>query len=81
MITCKDQVKKTPEITDHHKLYPEYSANAALVLINLSCYFLDKQVAKLATEFKEEGGFSERLYKVRKEERERTERTKRTQQT
>jgi four helix bundle suffix protein len=66
---CKDQAQKTPDITDHQILYPEYSANAALALIHLSCYFLDKQVAKLATEFKEKGGFSEKLYKVRKEER------------
>ena len=67
--SCKDQSHKTPVITEHQNLYPEYSANAALTLINLSCYFLDKQIDKLATEFKEKGGFTERLYNVRKEER------------
>jgi len=70
VMTCKEQAHKTPGITDYHSLYAEYSANAALALINLSGYFLDKQVAKIADDFKKEGGFSEKLYKVRKEERE-----------
>ena len=66
---CKEKAQNTPEITDHQTLYPEYSANTAIALINLTCYFLDKQVAKLAENFKKEGGFTERLYNVRKEAR------------
>ncbi len=46
-------------------LYPEYSANAALVLIAVACSLLDRQVASLARSFEEEGGFTERLYRVR----------------
>lgn len=46
-------------------LYPEYSANAALVLIAVACALLDRQVASLAKSFEEEGGFTERLYRVR----------------
>ncbi len=40
-------------------------ANAALSLLNLCCYFLDRQLAAQAKDFEKEGGFTERLYKVR----------------
>lgn len=41
-------------------------ANAALSLLNLACYFLDRQVEAQAAAFEKEGGFTERLYRVRK---------------
>ena len=40
-------------------------ANAALSLLNLACYLLDRQVATLAKDFEDNGGFTERLYRVR----------------
>lgn len=40
-------------------------ANAALSLLNLSCYLLDRQLAAQAKAFETEGGFTERLYRVR----------------
>jgi four helix bundle suffix protein len=40
-------------------------ANAALSLLNLCCYFLDRQLAAQAAAFEKEGGFTERLYRVR----------------
>jgi four helix bundle suffix protein len=40
-------------------------ANAALSLLNLTCYFLDRQLASQAAAFEREGGFTERLYRVR----------------
>lgn len=40
-------------------------ANAALSLLNLACHLLDKQIAAQERAFLEEGGFSERLYRVR----------------
>ena len=45
------------------------AANAALSLINLVCYFLDCQVSRLAQDFENEGGFTERLYRVRSAKR------------
>ncbi len=47
------------------KVYPELSANAALVLLAVACSLLDRQVARLAHDFETEGGFTERLYRVR----------------
>ncbi len=47
------------------KKYPEFSANAALVLITVACSLLDRQVERLAQDFENQGGFTERLYRVR----------------
>lgn len=43
----------------------ELVANAALSLLNLCCYFLDRQLAAQAVAFERAGGFTERLYRVR----------------
>jgi four helix bundle suffix protein len=43
----------------------EFVANAALSLLNLCCYLLDRQLAAQAAAFEQEGGFTERLYRVR----------------
>lgn len=51
------------------KVYPELSANAALVLLAVACALLDRQVERLAQDFESEGGFTERLYRVRSEKR------------
>ncbi len=45
------------------------AANGALTLLNLANYFLDKQVAQLAKDFEENGGFTERMYRVRSQKR------------
>lgn len=47
----------------------EMVANAALSLLNLCCYFLDRQLAVQAHAFEEEGGFTERLYNRRQSKR------------
>ena len=45
--------------------YPELAANAALVLIGVATALLDRQLASQAAAFEKEGGFTERLYRVR----------------
>lgn len=49
----------------------QLAANAALSLLNLSCYLLDRQVQAQARAFTEEGGFTERLYRTRSQARDR----------
>jgi four helix bundle suffix protein len=49
----------------------ELAANAALSLLNLCCYFLDRQLEAQAAAFQKEGGFTERLYRMRSERRNR----------
>jgi four helix bundle suffix protein len=45
--------------------YPEIAANGALALITVACSLLDRQIASLEKAFVQEGGFTERLYRVR----------------
>ena len=49
--------------------YSEIAANAALVLIAVACSLLDRQLASLGKRFLEEGGFTERMYRMRKQQR------------
>ena len=51
--------------------YPEIAANAALVLIGVACALLDRQIEAQAAAFTEEGGFTERLHRIRTERRRR----------
>jgi four helix bundle suffix protein len=60
--------------------YPELAANAALVLLAVACSLLDRQIAAQATAFETEGGFTERLYRVRSNKRS-TSTTKSTKST
>jgi len=46
-------------------LSAQLEANAALSLLNLCCYLLDRQLAAQAAAFERNGGFTERLYSTR----------------
>lgn len=61
---------KTDKTYETYRTYmrdPESAANAALSLIHQTNYLLDQQMRALEKSFLEEGGFTERLYKARKE--------------
>ena len=45
--------------------YSEIAANGALALLAVACSLLNRQIASLETAFVEQGGFTERLYRVR----------------
>ena len=47
----------------------EIAANAILILIRVAISLLEKQLSRLAQDFTQAGGFTERLYSVRSEER------------
>jgi four helix bundle suffix protein len=49
--------------------FPELAANAALVLLAVACSLLDRQLSAQATAFETEGGFTERLYRLRTKKR------------
>ncbi len=59
--------KGTPmkSIVSIRSTFPELAANAALVLIGVACALLDRQIEAQATAFTDEGGFTERLYRIR----------------
>lgn len=44
-------------------------ANGVLLLLDSACYFLDRQLARLSADFEKEGGFTERIYRVRSKKR------------
>lgn len=48
---------------------PETAANCAICLIHQANFLLDRQLKTLEKEFLEKGGFTERLYQIRKEKR------------
>lgn len=60
-----------PSVPVHDRPFSsaQLAANAVLSLLNLCCYFLDRQLAAQAAAFEKEGGFTERLYRVRHERR------------
>ena len=45
--------------------YAAVAANAAHVLVGVACALLDRQIERLAADFEREGGFTERLYRIR----------------
>ena len=45
-------------------------ANAVLLLLNVACHLLDRQLVRLAADFENNGGFSERMYKRRLKKKE-----------
>jgi len=69
LATLPGQIKKDAapaRVSPNEKLQASaFVANAALSLLNVACHLLDRQVASLALTFEQEGGFTERLYRVR----------------
>ena len=55
--------------TYFEKKPPEIAANAMICLIHQTNYLLDQQLRALEKEFLKEGGFTERLYRVRSQAR------------
>ncbi len=61
--------QKKPDGKATQCTYPEITANATLILLAVACSLLDRQIAAQAAAFETEGGFTERLYRVRSEKR------------
>ncbi len=57
--------RSTESTTSTKFTYPEIAANGALVLIKVACSLLDRQIAVLADQFEHEGGFTERMHRIR----------------
>jgi four helix bundle suffix protein len=65
----QNSLRSTKSTGSTASVFPELSANAVLVLIIVANSLLDRQVERLAMDFEKEGGFTERLYRVRTEKR------------
>lgn len=63
------KLEGTASETERNSAFAELSANAAHVLCGVAITMTDRQLTSLAKTFEQEGGFSERLYRVRTEAR------------
>jgi four helix bundle suffix protein len=61
--------KSTESIQSTKSTYAEIAANGALALLAVACSLLNRQLAAQEKAFVEEGGFTERLYRVRSGQR------------
>jgi four helix bundle suffix protein len=61
----RENEKKSVRVRGGRWRSAELAANGALSLLNVCCYLLDRQLAAQASAFEREGGFTERLYRVR----------------
>lgn len=61
----KVEAASSESILSIRPTYSELAANAALVLIGVACALLDRQIEALAAAFTEQGGFTERLHRIR----------------
>ena len=52
---------------DKAAIKAEVAGNVMIGLINQETYLLGRQIARLATDFEREGGFTERLHRIRTE--------------
>src|SRR5581483_4539237 len=64
--SCHRSRESIPSIPPIPSTYPELAANAAHTLIVVATSLLDRQLAALAAAFEREGGFTERLYRMRR---------------
>lgn len=55
--------------SDKNAIKQEVAANTMICLINQETYLLGRQITRLANDFENEGGFTERLYKIRSAKR------------
>ena len=55
--------------SDKNAIKQEVAANTMICLINQETFLLARQIARLAADFENQGGFTERLYRVRSEKR------------
>ena len=57
------------DLSDKNAVKQEVAANTMICLINQETYLLARQIARLAADFEKDGGFTERLYRIRSEKR------------
>ncbi len=66
---CEVRTKSAASIKSKPSAYAEISANGALALIAVACSLLDRQISSLEENFLSEGGFTERLHRLRTKNR------------
>ena len=57
------------DLSDKNDVKQEVAANTMICLINQETFLLARQISRLAADFEKDGGFTERLYRIRSEKR------------
>ena len=57
------------DLSDKNAVKQEVAANTMICLINQETFLLARQISRLAADFEKDGGFTERLYRIRSEKR------------
>ena len=66
--TCRTEFAQTKDaVRSKASRKAEVAGNVMLCLINQETYLLGRQIARLAADFEQEGGFTERLHRIRTE--------------
>ena len=55
--------------SDKNAIKQEVAANTMICLVNQETFLLGRQITRLAADFESQGGFTERLYRIRSEKR------------
>ena len=67
-------VSDKSDSSDKNAIKQEVAANTMICLINQETFLLARQISRLAEDFEKNGGFTERLYRIRSEKRKQQER-------
>ena len=60
------------DLSDKNAIKKEVAANTMICLINQETFLLARQISRLAADFEKDGGFTERLYRIRSEKKKTT---------
>ena len=55
--------------SDKNAVKQQIAANTMICLINQETFLLARQISRLAADFEKDGGFTERLYRIRSQKR------------
>lgn len=66
MATLVSDLSDLSDLSDKNAILATVAANTMICLVNQETYLLKRQIDRLAADFESDGGFSERLYRVRK---------------
>lgn len=69
MAILVSEVSEKSGKSDKTSIKQEVAANSMISLINQETFLLARQINRLASDFENEGGFTERLYRIRSEKR------------
>lgn len=69
MATLVSELSESSDLSDKKLIKQEVAANTMICLIHQETFLLHRQITRLAEDFETEGGFTERLYRKRRQSR------------